>query len=315
MSCSGLISFKHFDDCRLRPGELENSSQWRTDRRLPVDPVVYEGIEHEDELILWITSDESLGYSTITSHSSREILSDFQLARDMARAIEIGCQLGKRERSSPELARSEFVLMLPQNAEPGLFSIEFRILWRITPSFLDLRLSAPSQLHYILDKVFPQGHESSNSTSSPQLFYDCAHLPERDATTISLVEIQELKCQLYPFQKRAVRWLLRREGVDVSSSSQLCRYDPPTRPIPPSFRREVDADGRECFVSHLYGAIATNLDDFAAHNGNLFGGILAEEMGKIYQPELNITWAKLLAGLGKTVELIALMCLYESSDS
>lgn len=134
----------------------------------------------------------------------------------------------------------------------------------------------------MLAKAFPPGEELSSSTSSPQLFYECVHTPERDAmTTTSSAEVEELKSQLYPFQRRAVRWLLRREGVDLDSNGKLCRYDPPPRSIPPSFRREVDVDGRECFVSHLYGAIATNIDGYAAHNEDFFGGILAEEMGKM----------------------------------
>ncbi|KAI9792106.1 MAG: hypothetical protein M1816_003088 [Peltula sp. TS41687] len=280
-----------FVDCQLRPDQLENRQEWRADRKLPVAfrfPYPSHS-SYRDNVLLTTTSGEVLASSKIESCSSQEILRDLQHAIDMG-----SVPRGERGiRKSSGITRSEFILIPSQDSELGLFSIEVRVLWRIT-SFSDLTLSDTSTPFDVLARAFPTGEELRSNDSSPQLFYDCVHPPEKDTTTTSLVEVPELRSRLYPFQKRAVRWLLRREGVDVHSSGKLCRYDPPARPLPLSFRREVDADGRECFVSHLYGAITRNLDDFAAHGGDHFGGILAEEMG-----------------LGKTVELIALILLHK----
>ena len=62
--------------------------------------------------------------------------------------------------------------------------------------------------------------------------------------------------------------------------------------LPDSFRQFIDADGRPCFASSLFSIVSRDLSSWNDNGKYLKGGILAEEMG-----------------LGKTVEMITLMCL------
>lgn len=117
---------------------------------------------------------------------------------------------------------------------------------------------------------------------SPRNFYDCVHVPNRMSSLQDLPAVDQLQCKLYPFQRRAVQWLLHREGVsqDGQPKSELLH----------GFEQTKDADGRECFASPLLGMITSDKNMLRLVGTDPKGGILAEEMG-----------------LGKTVEMIALI--------
>lgn len=125
---------------------------------------------------------------------------------------------------------------------------------------------------------------------SPRDFYNSVHVPEIGKETHKLPAIEKLQCKLYPFQKRAVQWLLRREGVGTS--------DEPNAESTHGFVETTDADGVRCFVSPFLGLITSDEHLPSRLGAETKGGILAEEMG-----------------LGKTVEMIALMCLHKRDPS
>ncbi|KAL8807501.1 MAG: hypothetical protein Q9182_000666 [Xanthomendoza sp. 2 TL-2023] len=125
---------------------------------------------------------------------------------------------------------------------------------------------------------------------SPRDFYDSVFVPDKRELLSSFPLINQLRCQLYPFQQRAIQWLLRRERDgnmnDGSKNSQL----------PHGFVRTVDADGKSCFISPFLG-IMTDDKRLLQASFETKGGILAEEMG-----------------LGKTVEIISLICLNKQPE-
>lgn len=131
-------------------------------------------------------------------------------------------------------------------------------------------------------------------TWNPQDFYESVHVPDQERDTKKDFEAI-LDSDLYPFQKRAVHWMLGREGVAYDGGL--------LRPIQTARReRELslyqvcaDIDGNRCFVDHVRGILQRHRPEDDPIN--LSGGILAEEMG-----------------LGKTVELMALVSLHRRSE-
>ncbi|KAI4201080.1 MAG: hypothetical protein LQ350_003509 [Teloschistes chrysophthalmus] len=125
---------------------------------------------------------------------------------------------------------------------------------------------------------------------SPRDFYDSVFVPDRKSPTSSFPRIDQLKCQLYPFQQRAISWLLRREKNESLDNE-------PNPRLPHGFVRTTDAEGKPCFVSPFLG-IMSSQEGLLQGFSEMRGGILAEEMG-----------------LGKTVEMTGLICLHRQQEA
>ena len=140
----------------------------------------------------------------------------------------------------------------------------------------------------ILDICAPESRPEETDTWSPQDFYNNVHVPKNEAAVPDIPSINKLQCELYPFQKRAVQWLLSREGA-------MKLHEPPERlsELPHGFLRTTDGDGRQCLISHFWGIVTTDDQVLVNMSSEVRGGILAEEMG-----------------LGKTVEIIALIAMH-----
>ncbi|KAK7532219.1 SNF2 family N-terminal domain-containing protein [Phyllosticta citribraziliensis] len=121
-----------------------------------------------------------------------------------------------------------------------------------------------------------------------QDFYNCVHVPPRHEP-VSLDTPKEMTCDLFPFQKRAVQWMLARESATSSSTSP---EGEPEDVLPPTFHHTANHEGRPCFVSLARRMVFTDRKMLEKEKLE-YGGILCEEMG-----------------LGKTVELITLICLH-----
>ena len=140
----------------------------------------------------------------------------------------------------------------------------------------------------ILDICAPESRPEETDTWSPQDFYNNVHVPNNEGAVPDIPSIDKLQCELYPFQKRAVHWLLSREGA-------MKAHKPPERlsDLHHGFIRTTDGDGRQCFISHFWGIATTDDQVLVNMSSEVRGGILAEEMG-----------------LGKTVEMIALIAMH-----
>lgn len=78
---------------------------------------------------------------------------------------------------------------------------------------------------------------------NPRDFYENVHVPVDNPASSAEIVNDLMTCHLYPFQRRAVRWLLNREGVDLSSDGRLRSRKCNAMSPPPSFFETCDADG------------------------------------------------------------------------
>ena len=187
------------------------------------------------------------------------------------------------------------ILTVDDAGEGGgvIYQLKCKILWRNSLLAHD-RVS--TQLSEILQKYQPSESNMSelDQAWSPQDFYDNVHIPQKTIENSAELKVDLLQCQLYPFQRRAVRWLLSREGVVVKASGEIVPSNRTSQDeLSDLFRQSTDAHGRQCYVSHALSSVSTDLDLLRSKYQAVNGGILAEEMG-----------------LGKTVEMLALICLH-----
>ena len=193
-------------------------------------------------------------------------------------------------------ARASLSCIKLEESSKTIYRLEVEILWYNTGAAQD-KISEPAAelLRRYQREDTKTNSKAAFETWSPRDFYENVHVPKKNSQTSAEVKVDLLQCQLYPFQRRAVRWLLEKEGVQIHPSGQITslRETHASATLPDSFQKSVDAYGRECYVSHVYGVVSDNLTAIQERYCQPRGGILAEEMG-----------------LGKTVEMIALMCLH-----
>ncbi|KAI0397278.1 SNF2 family N-terminal domain-containing protein [Xylariaceae sp. FL0594] len=153
-------------------------------------------------------------------------------------------------------------------------------------------------LNVLREKQTELPREGEIAPLKPEAFYKAAFMPNRDEfNDLHDVSIPGLLSTLYPFQRRALQWLLMREGVRYTNTDpdseqlqlDLCAQ-PPRSQLPLSFRARSDVYGQPYYVSDLCHAVTRDVTPFQDSENAISGGILAEEMG-----------------LGKTVEMISLI--------
>jgi E3 ubiquitin-protein ligase SHPRH len=188
--------------------------------------------------------------------------------------------LEKRARRNvrPGICRSTCLLHRSAGPSGLVYTLECSIVWFDGESAFG-PLATKKEDWATLTQFFPEPQNAQSKSWTPQEFYASVHSPPNNAPVPELVERKVLETDLYPFQKRAVSWMLHRESPSRDQIQNRLSYTP-----------VKDANGQACFVSHLEGVVCSATQYGTSEEPK--GGVLAEEMG-----------------LGKTVELIALICL------
>lgn len=174
-----------------------------------------------------------------------------------------------------------------------IFQLSVKILVRDSGDFAE----GSSKIRDLLELCAPSNNSDIWEPWSPRDFYDNVFVSDRSEPAI-FNHNDQLGCQLYPFQARAVQWLLRREGVVHNGKDLIAADREATIALPHGFVETMDADGRHCFISHILGVITSDKQSVEHSYSDLKGGILAEEMG-----------------LGKTVEICALISLHQQKKT
>jgi E3 ubiquitin-protein ligase SHPRH len=181
--------------------------------------------------------------------------------------------------------------------------LSFSLLWNQTNNiYASLRTPQQRKITQgIQNTFFAYSADANTSTAilSPQTFYEAAFMTDESYSDLESIEVPGLASRLYPFQRRALQWLLAREGVRCTSatSSSAPKVEPylplHSGNLPMSFMEAEDADGKSFYHSDLYHVVTRNVEPWRDLEYSTKGGILAEEMG-----------------LGKTVETISLILLH-----
>lgn len=165
----------------------------------------------------------------------------------------------------------------------------------IKESFISARLSkrALTARADLINALFPLVEDNprlgSRSLSVRDFYQALSRPPARPEGDISHIEAMP-ECTLLPFQSASVTWLLSKEGVHLDSNLQiqpLSNDQVPSNPLWQSVSSNGEGQAGHLWVDSLSGDVS--LDEPGAIRGR---GMLLEEMG-----------------LGKTVEIIALISL------
>ncbi|KIX93982.1 uncharacterized protein Z520_10319 [Fonsecaea multimorphosa CBS 102226] len=260
--------------------------------------------ETSDEASLEVTVQEvtkskrcyGIRFSIGRGRSSKHILTDSLSASDL-QILEDAQKLDSVVRyKRPAALPLACAYAVVQRAGHGV-SLQLSILWEDTALCRD---KVDPILLDMLGRYLPPAEPAVPTFEpwNPRQFYDNVHVPKKTDANSADIRIPHLESQLYPFQRRAVRWLLSREGVGVQPNGHLESLPKPSGSwLPRGFEKLETPCSGICYVNHALGVATTSLSAVDEHFASASGGILADEMG-----------------LGKTLEIIALICLHPRID-
>ncbi|CAG8128780.1 unnamed protein product [Penicillium salamii] len=155
---------------------------------------------------------------------------------DLTKQIELACNLTPADRSSTRAPVACHQVYLRASPGSEYLSLETVILWTESLETPDINKLQDSTLEVFTQYVIQGGSLLSSMTDpasrreamlgqyrewTPREFYNSVHVPDAADTLAQNLKFPGMECDLFPFQKRAVRWLLRREGRDVQEDGRL----------------------------------------------------------------------------------------------
>ena len=181
-------------------------------------------------------------------------------------------------------------------------SVTFRLQIRFDQNVSQVTKVSLKDRLALFDEAF---HRPSTAVNADHFYTNIGKLPKDYILpgTDESLQHPAISCRLFPFQKRAVAWMLQREGIDTYHKSAHVAAE---GEMPPLWERVRDLDGRILYINR-HQALATH-DQGRISNlikqQILYGGILAEV--RIGMGQVNCVQEM---GLGKTVEIIDLILM------
>ncbi|KAJ4301168.1 hypothetical protein N0V90_003258 [Kalmusia sp. IMI 367209] len=249
----------------------------------------------EQQISLSLFDPESSSSISFVATAAPELLEPLAPHLETAASVRLTQDGGGRWTPSSNTAHIPFCrcVLWPPTPTQNSLQLEIELRWPLDISATETFRQREYQRAdmKILHTYLPDRSRVGESSWSLSDFYDAVHVPKNSGVS-DRIEHSLTSTNLYPYQQRSVNWMLQREGTAFSPAGQLQPLkDNVGGTLPVSFSRAQDVSGTVCYVSHLRGMVISDLNRVVDSTG-LHGGILAEEMG-----------------LGKSVELIALMCL------
>ena len=243
---------------------------------------------------LVITSKPGVGHNRIGLEVSL-------LPEDIGRGVRDIIRISEGpKKASPGSIWSKVDVSIDRKGMSVKLQFEYQLFWNATPSpangfrRTDYRRSTQS----LIDTFYPTLTQAEPAWS-PMDFYEAAFVPAKDDPRPLSIEIPGMDATLFPYQKRTLQWLLKREGVQWSRERGIEPFvEDALAPLSDSSRIVRDVNGREMFLNDIAHTVATDNTPYRAFEKPVKGGILAEEMG-----------------LGKTLEILGLILLHTRSRS
>lgn len=153
-------------------------------------------------------------------------------------------------------------------------TVSFRVDVRFDKNLLQVAKLSPKDRVAILDYAFDKPYTEVNAD---HFYGNIGKLPKNYVHSENEKSLQHpsITCRLFPFQKRAVAWMLRREGVplQVNSDTMIDESE-----LPPLWETARDIDGRVLYLNRHQGFSTLDhtwiSDTFKEQT--ILGGILAE---------------------------------------
>lgn len=287
--CVAKGSFKAHRPCYTGPDEEAYVETWLN---------VGEQLEfsqarpYDDPFVLGIRPRSSFKSYRDTHHV---IFHPGDVSKESAAIVRIGGSSCRSQGLSPGAVWSNIDMALERENNMITITFDCKLFWNETPSPLNgLRQTDHRKVTEDLIRSLYPPSDPPVAAWSPLDFYEAAFVPEKNEMTPLSIETPGLDTTLFPYQKRTLQWMLKREGVKWTADLGVRDLGQQTTcPLSNSSRRVKDVDGKEMFLHDVLHTVSADNAAYHRHEGKVRGGILSEEMG-----------------LGKTLEILGLILLH-----